>query len=185
VYILATVLGGLILGLVYGLRSDDQLRARTVRLRLRWWRVGLGVLLLTAWLGGSPSQPSLVRLAGLLILLVILASNRRQPFASLVLTGAVLNLVTILANGGLMPITVRTAALPRFYDVIGQTQLPLRPVALWPLSDILVDPWSGWVFSLGDLLVLAGGVAWLIGSWRSRRAGSEELQPQTVEASLV
>jgi hypothetical protein len=113
-----------------------------------------------------------------LLLLIFVWLNRRLVGIRIVGLGVVCNLLVILANGGLMPITPETlvrinsgSTLDRWtlgyhYDNSKDVIL-LRPdTALWVLSDILVlpppFPWPT-AFSAGDLMIAVGIVVLLQG----------------------
>jgi hypothetical protein len=77
-----------------------------------------------------------------------------------VLTGAVSNMVAIVANGGYMPTTAEAlqalGKLPP--ETYSNSSVPAAPV-LWPLTDIFAMPaWLPFanVFSIGDVLIGLG-----------------------------
>lgn len=110
------------------------------------------------------------------ILLVIFAwVNRRQPGFWLLGLGLALNMLVIVLNGGLMPISPETVtkllpnATPDTWEIgsrLGRSKdivLPITETRLWLLSDrfLLTLP-NRVAFSLGDVLV-ATGAFWLFG----------------------
>lgn len=92
--------------------------------------------------------------------------NRRLPGLWLVAVGAVLNLVAIAANAGVMPATrgaLATAGVLPSGEVFANSAYVANP-NLWFLGDVFAIP-SSWplanVFSVGDVLV-AMGAGWAI-----------------------
>jgi len=103
--------------------------------------------------------------------------NRRLAGIQIVGLGVILNLLVILANGGLMPITPETLAqlnpgttpgqwLPGTHYGYSKDILLQSEARLWVLSDILVlprpFPWPT-AFSLGDLFIAIGIIVLLQG----------------------
>lgn len=94
----------------------------------------------------------------------------------LVASGLVLNLIVVVANGG-MPVSLvasRTAGLPdpRGTDVLwGKHVVMDDATRLRALGDVIPVPIPGFrqVISVGDVLVLAG-IAWLVASAVRRKA---------------
>jgi hypothetical protein len=139
-----------------------------VELRLRHvWAVyaALGLAVLGVGLPGLPDGlRSLLLVAAYPVGAVFLAANWRVPGMVLTALGAALNLLAILANGGVMPASPAAlaaaglpAAEPGFQNssVVDDPRLAfLGDVfaipASWPLSN---------VFSVGDLLI-GVGLAW-------------------------
>lgn len=122
-------------------------------------------------------------LASHLLLLAFVVINRRSAAIAIAGVGVACNLVVILANGGLMPISPETlvqinpgSSLAQFpagshYGFSKDVVLSRPATALWPLSDILVlpppFPWPA-AFSLGDLIIAVGIVLLLQGSAAGR-----------------
>jgi hypothetical protein len=139
-----------------------------VELRLRHvWAIyaALGLAVLGVGLPGLPDGlRSLLLVAAYPVGAVFLAANWRVPGMVVTALGAALNLLAILANGGVMPASpaaLAAAGLPadepgfRNSDVVDDPRLAfLGDVfaipASWPLSN---------VFSVGDLLI-GVGLAW-------------------------
>lgn len=117
-----------------------------------------------------------------LLLLAFVWRNRRQPGILVVGLGVACNLLVILANGGLMPITPETLArinpgtpldgwpLGSHYGYSKDIILAKGATRLWFLSDVLVlpppFPWPT-AFSVGDLVIAAGIILLLQGPGRS------------------
>jgi len=150
--------------------------------------IALGALDLLMQLTQSPERRLLYQVlimgsAGAAFLLLWL--NHRLPGVRLVLSGLVLNLVVMGANGGRMPVSTWAA------NVSGQAEfLPLltsgessRHVPLGPqthmgfLSDLIPIPPpypAARVLSIGDLLVFAG-IIWLV-AWGMQTRSAESSQ---------
>lgn len=104
-----------------------------------------------------------------MLLLVFIWANRQQPYLKLLGLGLALNLLVILLNNGLMPVspealTQLAPQAPSGGWVPGEriekdVVLPLTETKLWWLSDhLLVPTWFPYqaVFSPGDMLIAMG-----------------------------
>jgi hypothetical protein len=127
---------------------------------------------------GSESLAAACLVSSQIGLLAFCWLNRRLVGIPLLACGLILNLLAISANGGLMPLSVDTAARFLPADVFQNLQVGSRfstsKDILLPTS-IIVFPWfadrfvsPAWfqyrfVFSLGDILVSLGAF-WLLGS---------------------
>jgi ABC-type phosphate transport system permease subunit len=115
--------------------------------------------------------------------------NRRSAGIPLLAGGLILNLLAICANGGLMPLSIDTAARFLPADVLQKLQVGSRfstskdillptPSVVFPwFADRFVSPaWFQYrfVFSLGDILVSLGAF-WLLRS----RSVSIKVTPET------
>jgi hypothetical protein len=109
-----------------------------------------------------------------IILLIFVWLNRTTPGFWLLGLGLILNLLVIILNGGLMPLSPETAAwlepetqLWRIGERFGfgkDIVLPVSATRLWFLADQLRTPdWLRYpvAFSLGDVLI-ASGTMWLL-----------------------
>jgi hypothetical protein len=186
------LLGAVVVGLVAGLA-----RARIQRLpyqapELKWlWLVFIAFLaqwlafrLPVAWMHINSKWAAVALVVSQLALLAFAWVNRRQPAFWLLGIGLLLNLVVIVANGGLMPITPETVAHlstaePGLVWQVGERLgtgkdivLNAEATRLWFLSDrflLLPDGLDFQVaFSLGDVLI-AGGAFWLLFSPQDRK----------------
>jgi hypothetical protein len=163
------VIIGIALGLITGGKLD-----RLGGVRFRLWPVALAGLAFQAVLFSSPVAESVGRLGPSLyvlstvLVLMALVVNMRQPGIPLVITGAVLNFVVIIANGGQMPASPEAmASLISSAGLDPDTfanSVPMTGAVLPFLGDIFVLPRPfpfANVFSIGDVLIGVGG-AWFV-----------------------
>lgn len=99
---------------------------------------------------------------------VFVVLNRRLPGLWLIALGGLLNLVVIAANGGVMPASpgaLAAAGMPLTREAFTNSAMVADPVLL-ALGDVFAIP-RGWpfanVFSVGDVLLCAGGAVSLHG----------------------
>jgi hypothetical protein len=183
------------LGLAAGLLRGGKLRnLASLRLRHAWLPLlAFGLQACFVVFGREPASiPTWVRIFVLLItfagLIGFLLSNRHLPGGRLLLAGAALNAIVMLANGGFMPVTPQALArsghsgyivaqggdqfVRRSKDIV----LEKEETRLWFLSDVIGIPaplpFSS-NFSPGDL-VIGLGAAWLTYRGLTRRAGAAE-----------
>lgn len=89
--------------------------------------------------------------------------NREVPGLGLIALGSALNALVLALNGGTMPASpdaLRRAGIPLQEEAYTNSEVLASPV-LAPLGDVLASPpWLPFVnvFSVGDLLLLAGAV---------------------------
>lgn len=130
----------------------------------RHWLL-LGLLLQVAALGLGRRVPHSV-LAGLhvasyLVLAGVVGANRRLPGIPLIALGGLCNGLVIALNGGTLPASaqaLKTAGLTLDEDEFSNSA-PLADPRMWFLGDIFAIPAGiplANVFSVGDVLVLAG-----------------------------
>jgi hypothetical protein len=129
-----------------------------------------------------------------LVLLVFAWLNRKQPGFWLLGTGLFANLIVIIANGGLMPITPEMVrklnpGAPEGSWTIGERLgngkdivLPAADTRLWFLSDRFYPPdWFHYsvAFSFGDVLIAAGAfwLLWTLGGLPDPRIQNAEHTP--------
>jgi hypothetical protein len=134
--------------------------ARLARLRIAWWPLLAAAipLRLAAGLFGELAVVAyLIAFAGIV---AVALANRVLPGAWLIAAGATLNLVAVAGNGG-MPVSAEAIAavggtFPRdtLHTVLdGSTRMPF-------LADVIPLPIVRTAYSVGDVLIAAGG-AWL------------------------
>jgi len=124
-----------------------------------------------------------------LVLLVFVWLNRKNPSMWLLGAGLLLNLIVISLNGGWMPIspeTLESLGTPESTWQIGSRHgyskdivLTKENTILWFLSDILTLP--SWIpyrvaFSIGDILIAAGVIGFLVQNNRSELKKKEIVQ---------
>lgn len=189
------LLTALILGLLagWGWARRNKRPFRVPELKFLWL-VPAAFLpqLAVSYLPGSaaPVPKQLASLALPLSLLVFLSFvwlNRQLPGMSILLTGLVLNLIVIAANGGWMPISPETASRlaggAAIQGMVPGSRFGQKDVLLLPqdtrlalLADRFLPP--GWfpyqvAFSAGDILV-AIGAFWLLADQRASPSHSAE-----------
>lgn len=172
-FILYAVLAGLVIGLVTGGSPS-----RLGDLRFRWAPlIALGMagqlLLFSTPLGGvlGDAAPA-AYVASNVIVLVAVWRNLAIPGLALVLIGGAANLITIVANGGYMPVSpeaiVAMGRLPK--EGYSNSRL-LDGVVLGPLTDIFAMPtWIPLanVFSIGDALIGIGAAIAVVAAMHGR-----------------
>lgn len=138
-------------------------------IRVHWWGLAPIALVLQSFPlpVGSAERAGLAAaslVASYVLLLAVVAVNRRVPGAALMATGLMMNLAVVALNGG-MPVS-RDAMLAAGADgaiVIedgAKHHLMTEADVLRPLADVIpVGPPFGVVLSFGDVL-LYGGMAW-------------------------
>lgn len=182
--LLLAVLAGLISVIIRTQYSGGKLNFTKLH---KVWLVPLGFLpqLMVYQLPGLRSRvtddlAAIALVSSQLILLVFVFYNRRYPGLMLLGIGLGMNLVVILVNGGLMPISPDTVTrlvpdaprdaweIGRRFGVSKDIILPVNQSRLWWLSDQLLSPeWSPYkvAFSLGDILIAVGAFwsLWALG----------------------
>lgn len=158
----------LALAVLAGILSGGSLRFLE-RLRVHWW--GLAPIALV--LQSVPMPVGSAERAGLaaaslvssyVLLLAVVAVNRRVPGAALMAAGLTMNLAVVALNGG-MPVSRDAIRAAGDEGVIviedgAKHHLMSDDDVLRPLGDVVPVPRPfGVVFSIGDVL-LYGGMAW-------------------------
>ena len=139
------------------------------RLRIHWWALAPIALALQVMpiASGSPQRTGFAAaslVASYVLLLAVVAVNRRVPGSVLMAVGLLMNLAVVGLNGG-MPVgsdAIRIAGAKSVVALEGGAKHHLMSDmdVLQPLADVIpVPPPFGVVFSIGDVL-LYGGLAW-------------------------
>jgi hypothetical protein len=188
------------LGIVAGLARGGALSGlATVRIRLATLAVaGLVFQLIlfsppvAAALGSGGVVGPVLYVGSTLAVLLALLANYRQPGFRLIVVGAVLNLVAIIANGGFMPASPDAwamlhgaAGLPT--NTLTNSTLAGAQTAFAFLGDNFVLPRPlpfANVFSMGDALI-AGGGAWFIARTMARRVSPPTTSQPNPQAQPV
>lgn len=182
------LLYAVLIGLILGVLSGGRLAALgTVRIRL--WQVALAGLLFQVALFSSPLAaavgsfgPSLYVLSTTVVLMALI-TNLRHPGFSVIVLGAFLNLAVIVLNGGQMPASPEALAVLTGAPSLPTSEFSNSVVAepgtpLWFLGDIFVLPRPfpfANVFSIGDVLIGAGGALFII---RSMHLRTDRMEPR-------
>lgn len=139
------------------------------RLRVHWWAlapIALALQLIPV-ASGSPERAGFAAaslVASYVLLLAVVAVNRRVPGSVFMAVGLFMNLAVVGLNGG-MPVSadaIRVAGAQGVVAIEGGAKHHLMSDVdvLQPLGDVIpVPPPFSVVFSIGDLL-LYGGLAW-------------------------
>lgn len=182
-FILYAVLAGIVIGLVSGGSAS-----RLGDLRFRWAPlIALGmagqVLLFSTPLGSLLGDAAPVAyVASNVVVLVAVWRNLAIPGLALVLIGGASNLITIVANGGYMPVSPEAvAAMGRLPKEGYSNSRLLDGVVLGPLTDIFAMPtWIPLanVFSIGDALIGIGAAIAVVAAMHGRA-------PMTTRATAV
>jgi hypothetical protein len=174
-------------------------------LRLRGWPILVGAVLLQAYAAGNweGAQAAGVPVRAVIfvathgVVLAVALANLSIAGMKMVVAGAVANMVALLANGGLMPVSAQARLLAGRQAAQGLWEagtavmgskgvvLPVESANLWPLTDIFVltPPFPvPAAFSIGDALI-AAGIGYLIlktmrprGPWRLFRRNDDGLR---------
>lgn len=159
----SAIVAGVLAGLAFGGRAS-----RLGELHVIWWP--LLVAAIAARLG-APLLGDLglaVYLGAFAGIVAVASRNARLPGMPLIATGAGLNLLVIALNGAMPvdPAAVSAAGTVMPTDVLHE---PLdEDTILVPLSDVIPAPMVRNVYSVGDVLLAAGGF-WLPFAWLRRR----------------
>jgi hypothetical protein len=173
VFILYAVVAGLVIGLLTGGSLP-----RLGDLRFRWAPlIALGmvgqVLLFSTPLGGQLGDAApAAYVASNVVVLAAVGRNLAIPGLLLVLIGGAANLITIVANGGYMPVSPEAvAAMGRLPKEGYSNSRLVDGVVLGPLTDIFAMPtWIPLanVFSIGDALIGIGAAVAIVAAMHGR-----------------
>jgi hypothetical protein len=184
------VLAALAAVLTVPLFGGDITRLAQIRFRHAWLLpcgVGVQFVTMAAWTSGPLWAHRLLHVASYGCVFAFLALNRRLRGMWVVATGALLNFVAIVANGGVMPASaaaVRTAGLSAA-DPKTANSMVVDGARLLPLGDVFALP--HWlpvanVFSVGDVVIAVG--TFVVVTLACRRAVERETgeNPGNVES---
>ena len=171
------ILYAVVAGLIIGVATGGSL-ARLGDLRFRWAPlIAIGmlgqVLLFSTSLGGQLGDAApLAYVASNAVVLIAVARNLAIPGLVLVLIGGAANIITIVANGGYMPVSPEAvAAMGRLPKEGYSNSRLLDSVVLGPLTDIFAMPtWIPLanVFSVGDALIGVGAAIAVVAAMHGR-----------------
>ena len=136
-------------------------------IRLAWWPLlAVAMVLRIAGLAIPVGVP--IYLMAIVAVAIVAARNAALPGASLVAVGSLLNAVVITANDG-MPVDPIAAAAANARTLFNdQLHVATSPDTRLPfLSDVIPLPIFRNVYSIGDVLIAAGGF-WLPFRWLRR-----------------
>jgi hypothetical protein len=184
VLLLYSIAVGLLLGRALGGRV-----AHLEHVRFAWWPLAAAGLLVQVALFSGPvaerigaAGPAVYVVSTLAVLLALLR-NAALPGLAIIAVGAALNLVPILANGGVMPSSPEAwlaltgvAQLPT--DAFSNSVLAGPDTAFAFLGDVFVFPRPlplANVFSLGDAVIALGAVVFLVVAMRGPSAVASAL----------
>jgi hypothetical protein len=157
-----------------------------VRLRHAWLiptALAIQVYITTIAPNGSRGAHVAAHLGSYLLAGVFVLTNRDVPLIWLVALGGALNLLVIAMNGGVMPAdadALRRAGWPSASDQFENSIALAHPKLLF-LGDVFAVPrWMPFanVFSIGDVLLVLGGIAVVHRLCGSRLAGRQPIRPQ-------
>jgi Family of unknown function (DUF5317) len=157
-----------------------------VRLRHAWLiptALAIQAYITTIDPNGSRGAHVAAHLGSYLLAGAFVVANRDLPLIWLVALGGALNLLVIAMNGGVMPAdadALRRAGWPAVSDQFENSIALAHPRLLF-LGDVFAVPrWVPFanVFSIGDVLLVLGGIAVVHRLCGSRLAGRQVTRPQ-------
>jgi hypothetical protein len=177
VLLLYSIVAGLLIGRALGGRVRNIEHVRFV-----WWQLALAGLAVQLLLFADPIQERVgaegpvIYVVSTVAVLIALLRNLRLPGLAIIATGAVLNLIPILTNGGFMPSSpdawrelTGVAAVPVAYY---SNVMLIGPDTWFPfLGDVFIFPRPlpmATAFSLGDAVIAVGAIVFLVSAMRSR-----------------
>jgi len=139
------------------------------------------VIVISVWPSGPERLLQLLHLVSYALAAWFLVANRRTTGMALIACGALLNVVVITANDGVMPASesaFRTAGIERTDDF--ENSAPADDAHLAFLGDVFAVP-DGWplanVFSVGDVAIVLGAGLLLVSAGHRRQEPALELAP--------
>jgi Family of unknown function (DUF5317) len=173
VFVLYAVVAGVIVGLLVGGHIS-----RLAALRFRWSGLVVVGMITQLALFSDPVAARVgdlgppVYVASTALVLAAVLANLAIPGLHLVAAGAASNLLAIVANGGYMPASAAALGDHAGREASGYSNsIVLAHPVLAPLTDIFALPrWlpGANVFSIGDVLIMAGIVAAIAIRMRAR-----------------
>ena len=178
VFILYAVVAGLLIGVLTGGSPS-----RLGDLHFRWAPlIALGMvgqlLLFSTGIGAALGDAApAAYVASNLVVLIAVGRNLSIPGMILVLIGGAANLITIVANGGYMPVSPEAvAAMGRLPKEGYSNSRLVDGVVLGPLTDIFAMPtWIPLanVFSVGDALIGVGAAIAVVAAMHGARPADD------------
>lgn len=184
--LLYSIAVGLLLGRLLGGRARN-----LEQVQFAWWPLALAGLLVQLVLFADPVQERVgaegpvIYVISTLAVLAALLRNLRLPGLAILATGAILNLIPILANGGYMPSSPEV-----WHELTGVAAIPVdhysNVVLIGPgtafafLGDIFSFPRPlpmATAFSLGDAVIALGAVVFLVTAMRGSSPRSSAPDP--------
>jgi hypothetical protein len=136
--------------------------------------IGLQVVIITLIPGGSPALHQVAHVVSYCCAGWFVWANRRLPGLALIAAGGACNLLAIAANGGVMPASagaLRAAGRTGHDDAFLNSAAVAHP-HLQFLGDVFPTPAAlpfANVFSVGDVLLVAGAFVLLLSAGRAGR----------------
>jgi Family of unknown function (DUF5317) len=188
VVLLDFVVAGLVVGLLLG---GSPQRLASLRVRFLWLAYAAIALQVAAFPSGvlpwsmPPAAASGLWLASYAALTALIVANLRIPGLALVGVGQACNLVAILANHGLMPVTrgaLDGAGLS--YHLRNNSLSVVHPHLAWLVDRWAVPAWLplGNVYSIGDVAIGIGVLATVVIAMRPRLFTRTRTGPQASSA---
>jgi hypothetical protein len=184
------VLGGLAAGGAFSHLATVRIRFAALAVAGLLFQAALFSPPIASWLGATSLVGPVLYVASTCLVLAVLLANLGQPGFRLVLAGAALNLLAVVANSGHMPASPAawaalhgSAGLPA--GVLTNSVLANSGTLFAWLGDVFYLP-AGLplanVFSIGDVLIAAGG-AWFIARAMSGRSARPAPAQATASAN--
>jgi hypothetical protein len=146
--------------------------------------LGVQILVISVWPSGPERLLQVLHLVSYALAAWFLVANRRTSGLALIAVGALLNVVVITANDGVMPASpsaFRTAGIDRTDDF--ENSAPTDDARLAFLGDVFAVP-EGWplanVFSVGDVGIVLGAGVLVVSAGRRRAVSTQELTASAV-----